>query len=56
VIVFALGTPTLEAGLPPNVTLATLMKFAPLIVTGTPPAVDPKAGEQLDSVGAGIGL
>src|SRR5437016_9762526 len=49
-----LVTLTLVAARPPKVTVALLWKFAPLIVTEVPPAVEPLAGEICVTVGAGF--
>ena len=46
-IVLALTTMTLVAGLPPNVTVAGATKFEPMIVTGVPPVVGPLSGVML---------
>src|ERR1700722_15473540 len=46
---------TLVAGVPPNVTVAPVPKFVPLIVTAVPPAVGPVLGETPLTVGAGPG-
>jgi len=40
-----LTTITLVAAAPPNVTVAAVAKFAPVMVTVVPPAVDPLFGE-----------
>jgi hypothetical protein len=42
---------TLVAAAPPNVTVAPAAKFAPVIVTAVPPAVDPLFGDTLLTVG-----
>src|SRR5437762_8284953 len=49
-----LVTLTLVAATPPNVTVALLWKFAPLIVTEVPPAVEPLVGAICATVGAGL--
>jgi hypothetical protein len=43
-------TLTFVAAVPPNVTVAPVIKFVPVIVTGVPPAVDPLFGETLLTV------
>ena len=45
---------TLLADLLPNLTVAPLWKFAPVIVTLVPPAMGPLAGEIALTVGAGL--
>jgi len=44
VIDVLLTTTTVVAAVPPNVTVAPLAKFVPVIVTPVPPAVDPLFG------------
>jgi hypothetical protein len=44
-------TTTLVAAVPPNVTVAPVAKFVPVIVTAVPPAVDPLFGDTLLTVG-----
>jgi len=51
VIEVLLTTTTLVAAVPPNVTVAPLTKFVPVIVTPVPPAVDPLLGLTLLTVG-----
>jgi hypothetical protein len=51
VIVVPLTTATLVAAAVPNVTVAPVAKFVPVIVTAVPPAVDPLAGLTLLTVG-----
>ena len=51
VICVALTTTTLVAAALPNVTVAPAAKFAPVIVTAVPPAVEPLFGETLLAVG-----
>ena len=51
-IVVALATPTPDAAVPPNETLAPLANPVPLIVTAVPPAVDPDVGAIAVTVGA----
>ena len=51
VIVVLLTTFTLVAAALPKVTVAPATKFAPLIVTSVPPAVDPLLGETPVTVG-----
>jgi hypothetical protein len=46
---------TLVAAVPPNVTVAPVAKFVPVIVTAVPPAVVPLFGETLLTVGGAIG-
>jgi hypothetical protein len=46
-----LTTTTLVAAVPPNVTAAPAAKFAPVIVTVVPPAVDPLFGDTPVTVG-----
>jgi hypothetical protein len=43
---------TFVAAALPNVTVAPVAKFVPVIVTAVPPAVDPLVGETLLTVGA----
>ena len=52
VIVVPLTTTTFVAAVPPNVTVAPVAKFDPVIVTEVPPDVDPVFGETLVTVGA----
>ena len=40
------------AAAPPNVTVAPLWKFVPVMVTTVPPAVDPLVGDSDTTVGA----
>jgi hypothetical protein len=42
---------TLVAAVPPNVTVAPVTKFVPVIVTAVPPAVVPLFGETPPTVG-----
>jgi hypothetical protein len=51
VIVVLLVTTTLLAAVPPNVTVAPVAKFVPVIVTAVPPSVDPLFGLTLLTVG-----
>jgi hypothetical protein len=51
VIEVLLTTTTLVAAVPPNVTVAPLAKFVPVIVTAVPPDVDPLFGATLLTVG-----
>jgi hypothetical protein len=51
VIVVLLLTTTLVAAVPPNVTVAPVAKFVPVIVTAVPPAVVPLFGLTLVTVG-----
>jgi hypothetical protein len=51
VIVVAFTTTTFVAAVPPNVTVAPVAKFVPVIVTAVPPAVDPLFGLTLVTVG-----
>jgi hypothetical protein len=44
-------TTTLVAAAPPNVAVAPVAKFVPVIVTAVPPAVDPLFGDTLVTVG-----
>jgi uncharacterized protein (UPF0333 family) len=53
VIVVAFTTTTFIAAVPPNVTVAPVTKFVPVIVTEVPPAVDPEFGLTLPTVGVG---
>ena len=53
VICVPLTTTTLVAAALPNVTVAPVTKFAPVIVTAVPPAVVPLFGLTLATVGAG---
>jgi hypothetical protein len=50
-MVVLLTTTTLVAAVPPNVTVAPAAKFAPVIVTAVPPAVEPLFGDTLLTVG-----
>jgi hypothetical protein len=52
VISVPLTTTTLVAAALPNVTVAPVAKFVPVIVTAVPPAVDPLFGLTLLTVGA----
>jgi hypothetical protein len=52
VIDVLLTTTTLVAAVLPNVTVAPVAKFVPVIVTAVPPAVDPLLGLTLLTVGA----
>ena len=54
VIWVALTTTTLVAAAAPNVTVAPVAKFVPVIVTAVPPAVNPLVGEILVTVGGGV--
>jgi hypothetical protein len=45
---------TLVAAVAPNVTVAPVAKFVPVIVTAVPPAVNPLVGEILVTVGGGV--
>jgi hypothetical protein len=49
--VVLLLTTTLVAAVPPNVTVAPVAKFVPVIVTAVPPAAAPLFGETLVTVG-----
>ena len=51
VIVVLFTTTTLVAEVPPNVTVAPVAKFVPVIVTAVPPSVDPLFGLTLVTVG-----
>jgi hypothetical protein len=51
VIWVALAITTLVAAVAPNVTVAPVAKFAPVIVTAVPPAVGPAFGDTLVTVG-----
>jgi hypothetical protein len=51
VIEVLLTTTTLVAAVPPNVTVAPVAKFVPVIVTPVPPAVGPLFGDTLLTVG-----
>src|SRR6266852_638029 len=53
VICVALTTTTFVAAAPPNVTVAPVAKFVPVMVTAVPPAVGPLLGLTLLTVGAG---
>lgn len=46
-----LTTTTFVAAVPPNVTVAPVVKFVPVMVTAVPPAVVPLLGETLVTVG-----
>jgi hypothetical protein len=50
VISVPLTTTTLVAAVPPNAAVAPAAKFAPVIVTAVPPAVDPLFGDTLLTV------
>ena len=54
VICVLLTTTTFVAAVPPNVTVAPLAKFAPVIVTDVPPAATPLLGATLLTVGAAV--
>jgi hypothetical protein len=45
-------TTTLVAAVPPNVTVAPVAKFVPVIVTAVPPAIPPLLGATPLTVGA----
>jgi hypothetical protein len=51
VIDVLLTTTTLVAAVAPNVTVAPVAKFVPVIVTAVPPKVDPLFGDTLVTVG-----
>jgi hypothetical protein len=51
VIVVLFTTTTFVAAVPPNVTVAPVAKFVPVIVTEVPPAVVPPFGLTLLTVG-----
>ena len=51
VIVVLFTTATFVAAAPPNVTVAPVAKFVPVIVTAVPPVVDPLFGLTLVTVG-----
>jgi hypothetical protein len=51
VMVVLLTTTTLLAAVPPNVTVAPLAKFVPVIVTAVPPDTGPLFGDTLVTVG-----
>jgi len=51
VIEVLLTTTTLLAAVPPNVTVAPLAKFVPVIVTAVPPATGPLFGATVLTVG-----
>jgi hypothetical protein len=53
VIVVLFVTTTFVAAAEPNVTVAPVAKFVPVIVTAVPPAVEPLFGETLLTVGVG---
>jgi hypothetical protein len=53
VICVALTTTTFVAPAPPNVTVAPVAKFVPVMVTPVPPAAGPLLGLTLVTVGAG---
>ena len=48
----AVARAVIVAALPPNVRLLTLSRFAPLMTTEVPPAIEPLAGEIVLNVGA----
>jgi hypothetical protein len=54
VMVVLLITTTLVAAAPPNVTVAPLAKFVPVIVTAVPPASGPPFGLTLLTDGAAV--
>ena len=54
VIWVALTTATLVAAAAPNVTVAPVAKFVPVIVTAVPPAVEPLFGDTLVTVGGDV--
>lgn len=54
VILVLLTTTTFVAAVPPNVTVAPVAKFVPVIVTAVPPAVVPLLGDTLVTVGVPI--
>jgi hypothetical protein len=54
VIWVALTTATLVAAAAPNVTVAPVAKFVPVIVTAIPPAVEPLFGDTLVTVGGDV--
>jgi hypothetical protein len=54
VIWVALTTTTLVAAAAPNVTVAPVAKFVPVIVTAVPPAVEPLFGDTLVTVGGDV--
>ena len=54
VIDVLLATATLVAAVPPNVTVAPLAKFVPVIVTLVPPAMAPEFGETPLTVAAAV--
>ena len=51
VILVLLATTTFVAAVPPNVTVAPVAKFVPVIVTDVPPAVEPLFGDTPVTVG-----
>ena len=51
VIVVLFTTTTFVPAVLPNVTVAPVAKFVPVIVTAVPPAVDPLFGDTLLTVG-----
>lgn len=53
VIVAEPSTTTLDAAVPPTLTVAPGTKFAPVTVRTVPPAVDPVTGLTALTVGAG---
>ena len=53
-IVVFFTTTTLVADAAPNVTVAPVAKFVPVIVTAVPPAVDPLFGLTLPTVGGAM--
>jgi len=54
VIVALFTTTTFVAAVPPNVTVAPVAKFVPVIVTAVPPEVVPVFGDTLVTVGVPI--
>jgi hypothetical protein len=54
VIVVPFTTTTFVAAVPPNVTVAPVAKFVPVIVTAVPPDVDPVFGLTLLTVGGTV--
>jgi len=55
VICVPLTTTTFVAAAPPNVTVAPVAKFVPVIVTAVAPAVDPLFGDTPLTVGGEVG-
>jgi hypothetical protein len=53
-MVVAFTTTTFVAAVAPNVTVAPVTKFVPVIVTAVPPVVDPVFGETLLTVGVAM--